>query len=71
MLFFQITADQILGDYRDGKRGSVAKYVVRLSCDERARLEDLIGTGRQVPYRLLKARILLKADVSAAGGGWG
>ena len=28
------------------KRGPVAKYVVRLSSDERLRLEDMIGTGR-------------------------
>ena len=53
------------------KRGPVAKYVVRLSSDERVRLEDMIGTGRGAAYRLLKARILLKADVSAEGGGWG
>ena len=52
------------------KRGSVAKYVVRLSSDERLRLEDMIGTGRDAAYRLLKARILLKADVSIQSGGW-
>ena len=52
------------------KRGPVAKYVVRLSSDERLRLEDMIGTGRDAAYRLLKARILLKADVSMQSGGW-
>ncbi len=51
------------------KRGPAAKYVVRPGSDERVRLEDMIGTGRGAAYRLLKARILLKADVSAAGGG--
>lgn len=53
-----------------GKRGPVAKYVVRLSVAERVRLEGLIRTGRDAAYRLLKARILLKADVTAEGDGW-
>ena len=43
------------------KEISVKKYVVRLSVEEREQLEALI---------LLKARILLKADVSEAGEGW-
>lgn len=53
-----------------GKRGPDAKFVVRLSSDERAELEELICKGIGVAYRLLKARILLKADVSAEGPGW-
>ncbi len=52
------------------KRGPVAKYVVRLNVDERLQLEDMIRTGRQTAYRLLKARILLKANVSSDVGGW-
>lgn len=52
------------------KKGRSAIYVVRLSSEERARLEGMIKTGRDAAYRLLKARILLKADVSADGGGW-
>ncbi|MCP3969249.1 MAG: helix-turn-helix domain-containing protein, partial [Rhodobacteraceae bacterium] len=52
------------------KRGPVAKYVVRLDVDERLQLEDMIRTGRAAAYRLLKARILLKADVTSDGGGW-
>ncbi len=52
------------------KRGPAVKYVVRLSVEERARLVDMIRTGRDAAYRLLKARILLKADVSADGDGW-
>jgi len=51
-----------------GKRGRVLKFVVRLSGDERAVLEKMIRTGRDAAYRLLKARILLKADVSQNGG---
>jgi hypothetical protein len=49
---------------------SVKKYVVRLSGEERARLEGLIGKGKGPAKRLLKARILLKADVSELGEGW-
>ena len=49
---------------------SVKKYVVRLSGEERAQLEGLIGKGKGPAKRLLKARILLKADVSERGEGW-
>ena len=48
---------------------SVKKYVVRLSAKERERLEALIRKGKSPAQRLLKARILLKADVSEAGEG--
>ena len=48
---------------------SVKKYVVRLSGEEREQLEALIRKGKSAAQRLLKARILLKADVSA-GEGW-
>jgi Homeodomain-like domain len=53
-----------------GKERSVKKYVVRLSGAERDRLEALLGKGKSPAQRLLKARILLKADVSDAGEGW-
>ncbi|HLB89275.1 MAG TPA: IS630 family transposase [Terriglobales bacterium] len=46
------------------------KYVVRLSGEERERLEMLIRKGKSPARWLLKARILLKADVSEAGEGW-
>lgn len=49
---------------------SVKKYVVRLGADERERLEALIRKGKSPAQRLLKARILLKADVSETGEGW-
>jgi|SRR5271163_1419959 hypothetical protein len=52
------------------KEISVKKYVVRLSPDEREQLEALIRKGKSPAQRLLKARILLKADVSEAGEGW-
>jgi hypothetical protein len=52
------------------KEISVKKYVVRLSAEERERLEALIRKGKSPAQRLLKARILLKADVSEASEGW-
>jgi len=49
---------------------SVKRYVVRLSAEERAHLNDLIHKGKRSAQLLTKARILLKADVSEAGEGW-
>ena len=49
---------------------AVKKYVVRLSTEERAELEVAIRKGKSPAQRLLKARILLKVDVSEAGEGW-
>jgi len=49
---------------------AVKKYVVRLSAEERQQLEAVIRKGKAPARRLLKARILLKADVSDAGEGW-
>jgi hypothetical protein len=48
----------------------VKRYVVRLSGEERRQLETLVRKGKSPARRLLKARILLKADVSGAGEGW-
>src|SRR5438105_3864081 len=50
-----------------GKNIAVKKYVVRLSAEEREQLQALIRKGKSPANRLLKARILLKADVSDAG----
>ncbi|MGC2489015.1 MAG: IS630 family transposase [Candidatus Sulfotelmatobacter sp.] len=49
---------------------SVKRYVVRLSGEEREQLEGLARKGKSPAQRLLKARILLKADVSETGEGW-
>ena len=53
-----------------GKAIAVKKYVVKLSGDERERLEALTCAGKHSAQFLTKARILLKADVSEAGEGW-
>jgi hypothetical protein len=52
-----------------GKEIGVKKYVVRLSAQERDRLDALIHKGKGSARLLTKARILLKADVSEAGEG--
>ena len=52
------------------KEISVKKYVVRLSVAEREQLETLLRKGKSPAQRLLKARILLKADISDASEGW-
>ncbi len=48
---------------------AVKKYVVRLSAEEREQLQALLRKGRHSAKKLLKARILLMADVSKAGAG--
>jgi Homeodomain-like domain len=48
----------------------VKKYVVRLSAAEREQLDAMIRKGKSSAQRLMKARILLKADVSEGGEGW-
>ena len=53
-----------------GKEIDNKRYVVRLSAEERARLEAFVSKGKRSAQLLRKARILLKADVSEAGGGW-
>ncbi len=52
------------------RKETARKYVVRLSADERARLDALVTVGKHPARKLLKAHILLKADVSEAGDGW-
>ena len=52
-----------------GKDISVKKYVIRLSVDERDRVEEFIRKGKPTAHLVTRARILLKADVSEAGDG--
>ena len=48
----------------------VKHYVVRLSAEERERLESMIHKGKISAGHMRRAQILLKADVSEAGGAW-
>jgi hypothetical protein len=43
---------------------------VRLSTEERERLDTLIRSGKHPARKLTRARILLKADVGESGEGW-
>ena len=44
------------------------RYVVRLSPEERERLQDLVSKGKTQAFRIRHAHVLLKAD--AAGPAW-
>ncbi len=46
------------------------KFIVKLSDEERARLNSLISKGKAAAKAILKARILLKADQSESGENW-
>lgn len=48
----------------------VKRYVVRLSLEDRQRLEGMIGAGVDSARTLAHARILLKADQGREGPGW-
>jgi hypothetical protein len=68
----QFPGDELRGGMviMSSKEISVKRYVVRLSAEERDQLEGLIRKGKSPAQRLLKARILLKADVSEGRSGW-
>ena len=46
------------------------KYIVRLTAEERAQLDEMIRTGKRAASALLHARILLRADVGEEGPSW-
>lgn len=46
------------------------KYIVRLSSEERQKLEELISKGRAAAHKRKHAQILLKADIGEEGSGW-
>ena len=48
----------------------MAKYIVRLTAEERTQLTELISTGRRAASVLARARILLKVDASEGGPAW-
>jgi hypothetical protein len=52
------------------KEIAVKKYVVKLSAEERERLDKLIHGGKRPVRQVTRARVLLKADVGEAGEGW-
>jgi len=46
------------------------KYIVTLTDDQRKELGRMVASGKGAARKLMHARILLKADSSAAGPGW-
>jgi transposase len=48
----------------------VKKYVVTLTEEERAELNELLRKGKAAARKLTHGRILLKADVGSGGPGW-
>ena len=52
------------------KIGRPIKFVIRLTPEERTRLDGMIHCGKGSVNSALKARILLKTDVSQSGPGW-
>jgi hypothetical protein len=46
------------------------KYVVRLTETERSELLRLVSTGKAAAYKVMHARVLLKADAGPQGPGW-
>jgi len=47
------------------------KYIVTLTQPERQILQAMLSRGRAAARKLMHARILLKADASEGGPGWG
>ena len=50
--------------------GKEAKHVVRLDRGEREELERILATPRAAAERVLRARVLLKADEGSEGPAW-
>ena len=48
----------------------VKKYIVTLTAEERAELEQFSTTGRRAADQITRARILLKADSNQPDGSW-
>jgi transposase len=46
------------------------KYIVTLTEAERQRLQAMLSRGKTAARKLMRARILLKADVRSGGPGW-
>ena len=45
-------------------------YIVTLTSEERATLQQLISSGKAAARKISHARILLKADSNEGGPGW-
>jgi len=52
------------------KENGMKKYVVRLTSEERAKLQRLVSVGKAAARKILHARILLQADQGPDGPAW-
>jgi hypothetical protein len=52
------------------QQSTIEKYIVTLSAEERDHLQTVIRSGKHSARKLLRPRILLKADASEAGEAW-
>jgi hypothetical protein len=52
------------------KENGMKKYVVRLTSEERAKLERLVSVGKAAARKRLHAQILLQADQGPEGPAW-
>jgi hypothetical protein len=52
------------------KENGMKKYVVRLTSEERTKLQRLVSVGKAAARKLLHARILLQADQGPDGPAW-
>jgi hypothetical protein len=70
-LHFAANTDSCRVGFKNRRGGIVAnkRYVVKLSAEERTRLNVLISRGKAAAKTILKSRILLKADESEVGEG--
>jgi transposase len=66
----RLVAGNCDGAIMSAREAPVKKYIVRLREEERKQLNEMIRKGKSSAQRLMKARILLKADVSEGGEGW-
>jgi hypothetical protein len=57
-------------DSVSAQQSTIKKYIVTLSAEERDHLQTAIRSGKHSARKLLRARILLKADASEAGEAW-
>jgi len=52
------------------KENGMKKYVVRLTSEERTKLQRLVSVGKAAARKILHARILLQADQGPDGPAW-
>jgi transposase-like protein len=57
-------------DTRQGGQVMAKKYVLKLTSEERAELQQLVKKGKTAAWKLQRAQALLKFDQSPDGPGW-